>query len=142
MRGERQDRGLRQDRTERKGHVRRVAHLKHRQRHGARQALAAVIRVASQPVPSAFDEGAIGLDETRRGDHATILKARADAVAVPVQRRQDSVSKIRRSLQDSVQRLGVDVRVEGAQTLKPRDTGQGESEIADWSVEAHLYSCA
>jgi hypothetical protein len=82
--------------------------VEHHLEHG-RQTLAAVLGRARQRRPAGLPEGLVGRARAGRHGHCAILEARADLVAVAVQRRDHLADELAGFFQHLAQQVGVGV---------------------------------
>ena len=111
VRLDRLDRALAEQRAEREGHVGGVPDLRAGGVEEGRQAEAAMFGRRRERVPAAVDPLRIGLAPAGRRRHRALRKARADAIADPVEREQSFSREFRRLGQgrfgDAVAEIGV-----------------------------------
>jgi len=82
------------------GHVGRGHHFADSQPEHVRQTLAAVMRIADQSGPAAFDQSLIGILEAGRGGDLAVFQPAAFPVANLVQRLQDFLADLGRAFEN------------------------------------------
>ena len=105
------DRPLGEQGTEAEGHVGGIPDFGNRRRDQPRQALASVLRIEGDAVPSALDETGIGLTKAVRRPHNTIFEAAARGIADAVERGQDLAAEPGGLFEHRVNQIGAGVFV-------------------------------
>ena len=105
--------------AQRERHVGRIPHLDRGGEHERGESLAAVLRIAAEAVPSAFDELAIGGTEAVRRNHAVLAEARALCIAGLVERGEDFGRQLRGLLEHRIDELGVASSKPGRDCRRP-----------------------
>ena len=111
----------------------------HGQRQRLGQALSAERLGEGEAHPAAFDELAIGVGESGRGDDASVRQLRACLVADGIERREHIARQLVRLVQDRRDQLRIEIR-KGAgrgQFIQPRDAGERVGDLGDGGCVGH-----